>query len=123
LQLGLKGASEVKFIPYAAVFEFPLSPGKKWQGQYKGDCGLMCSFDLSYEGEVKGWEHITVPAGNFEALLIESRETYHVGFGVTKDALRRTWLVPELRHPAKFTYFYDGKPLHEYELVEFRVAD
>lgn len=122
-QLGQKGAEEVKFVPPAPYYQFPLEPGKKWRGAYKGECGVICSFEVDYEYQVRGWETLKLPAGKFEALRIDSRDTYrHIG-GMTSIGTRSAWLVPEIKHPVKFEYFYNGKRLHGYELEAYQVAE
>ena len=119
---GQRGASEVKFEPVAPYHQFPLEPGKKWRGTYKGECGALCSFEVDYEYEVRNWETVTVPAGTFEALRIESRDNYRHIFGMASLGLRTTWVVPEIAQPVKFRYVYDGKRLHEYELESYQPA-
>lgn len=121
-QLGQRNAEAIKFEPFAPNFQFPLEPGKKWRGQYKGECGPTCSFDVDYEYEVRGWETIAVPAGKFEALRIDSKDNYRHLFGMTSTGKRSAWFVPEIRHPVKFEYFYNGKRLHEYELESYQIA-
>ena len=121
-QLGQRGADDVRFVPFAPYFQFPLAPGKKWRGQYKGECGPLCSFEVDCEYEVRGWETISVPAGKFEALRIDSRDNYRHAFGMTSVGTRSAWLVPKLKHPVKFEYHYGGKRLHEYELESYQIA-
>ncbi len=123
VQLGQQGAEEVKFVPFAPYWQFPLEPGKKWRGTYKGDCGLICSFEVDYEYEVRGWETVTVPAGTFEALRIDSKDNYRYRVGPTGVGARTAWLAAEVRHPVKFQYFYNGKRLHQYELESYRLAE
>ncbi|MDO8933998.1 MAG: caspase family protein [Rhodocyclaceae bacterium] len=122
VQLGQQHAEEIKFVPFAPYFQFPLEPGKKWRGQYKGECGIICSFEVDYEYEVRGWETITVPAGKFEALRIDSRDNYRHAFGIASTGTRSAWFVPAIRQPVKFEYRYNGKRLHEYELESYQVA-
>ncbi len=55
VQLGQQGAEDIKFVPFAPQFQFPLEPGKKWRASYKADCGMLCGFESEYESEVRGW--------------------------------------------------------------------
>lgn len=119
---GQQGAAEVKFEPLAPYYRFPLTPGKKWQGSYKGECGMICSFEVNYEYEVHGWEKLTVPAGTFEALRIESTDKYRHVFGMTTLGKRTAWVVPDFGQPVKVRYIYEGKRLHEYELESYQPA-
>ena len=121
-QLGQTGASDIKFVPFALHYQFPLAPGKKWRGTFKGECGALCSFEVDSESEVRGWERITVPAGSFDALRIDSRETFRYLFGVTAQASGSVWLVPELKRPVKFAYTFSGKKIQDYELEAYQIA-
>ncbi|MDP2809734.1 MAG: caspase family protein [Rhodocyclaceae bacterium] len=122
VQLGQEGAAEVKFVPFAPQYQFPLEPGKKWRGQYKGECGPLCSFEADYENEVRGWERIKVPAGTFEALRIDSRETFKHAFGISSSGTGSVWLAPELKNPVKFEYTYSGRRIKDYELEAYQMA-
>ncbi|MCX7181002.1 MAG: hypothetical protein NTX56_20295 [Proteobacteria bacterium] len=77
---------------------------------------------MEYEYQVRGWETIKLAAEEFEALRIDSRDTYRYIGGMTGVGTRSAWLVPEIKHPVKFEYFYNGKRLHEYELEAYQVA-
>lgn len=121
-QTGQKGATDIKYLPSAARFKYPLEPGKKWRGTFKGECGALCDFEVDYEYEARGWETITVPAGKFHALRIDGTDNFRHLFGVTSVGTGSTWLVPELKHPVKFDYTYSGKRLYEYELEAYQVA-
>jgi hypothetical protein len=55
-------------------FDFPLSPGKTWQVEYKDDHPTdrkHSSEKITEKYSVTGWEDVTVPAGTFKALKIE----------------------------------------------------
>jgi hypothetical protein len=121
-QKGIKGADDIRFVPDASQFSFPLEVGKKWRGSFKGECGVLCSFEVDYEYEVRGWEKVTVPAGSFDAIRIEGRDNYRHAFGITSIGTRSTWLAPEIKHPVKFDYTYANKRLYQYELETYQVA-
>jgi uncharacterized caspase-like protein len=124
-QTGQKGAEtteNIKYVPAAARFKYPLEPGKKWRGTFKGECGVLCDFEVEYEYEARGWETITVPAGQFSALRIDGRDNFRHLFGIASVGTWSSWLVPEIKHPVKFDYTYSGKRLHEYELEAYQVA-
>ncbi len=56
-------------------FEFPLSPGKSWEVEYKDDHPTNRSHSSEQFKEkytVTGWEDVTVPAGAFRALKVEA---------------------------------------------------
>lgn len=122
---GEQKSSHVRFTPPLPFYQFPLQPGKRWSGQYKTeviDCGSMCDIDVKYEYEVRGWENVTVPAGTFQALRIEGRETSSAIFGITSHGRRTYWLVPEIRQAIKHEFFHDGKRIYEYELEAYQPA-
>lgn len=121
-QTGQIGAEDIKFVPFAPNFQFPLAPGKKWRGSFRGECGPLCSFDVDSEYEVRGWERISVPAGSFDALRIDAKDNYKHMFGLTSSGSGSMWLAPEIKRPVKFDYSYGGKPLYEYELETYQVA-
>lgn len=121
-QLGQTGASDIRFVPFAAHYQFPLEPGKKWRATFRGECGALCSFETNSESEVRGWEKVTVPAGTFNALRIDSRDTFRYVFGMTAHATGSVWLVPELKRPVKFDYTFSGKRIQDYELEAYQVA-
>ena len=122
LQTGQAGSEDIKFVPFAPNFQFPLLPGKKWRGTFRGECGTLCSFDVDSEYEVRGWEKVTVPAGSFDALRIDGRDNYRHLMGATSTGSGSMWLVPEIKRPVKFDYTYAGKRLHEYELEAYQLA-
>ncbi len=121
-QTGQAGAEDIKFVPLAPNFQFPLMPGKKWRGSYRGACGPLCSFDVDSEYEVRGWEKVSVPAGSFDALRIDGGDTYRHLMGAKSAGSGSMWLVPEIKRPVKFEYTYSGKRLHEYELEAYQLA-
>ena len=122
LQLGQQGLAELRFVPYASQFQFPLEPGKKWRSRYKGECGLLCNFEVNSESEVRGWERIKVPAGTFDALRIDVRDSYNHPFGATGAATGSVWLAPEVKRPVKYEYTYSGKTINDYELESYQIA-
>ncbi len=121
-QLGQKGAEDIRYVPFAEQFQFPLEPGKKWRGTFKGECGALCSFEVDYEYEVRGWERITVPAGTFDVLRIDGRDNFRHIFGLTSIGTSSVWFAPEAKRPVKLDYTYRGKRLYEYELEAYQIA-
>lgn len=119
---GQEYVGDLKFVPFAATYQFPLEPGKKWRARFKGECGVMCSFEVDSESEVRGWERITVPAGTFDALRIDSRDNFKHAFGMSSVGTGSIWLAPEVKRPVKFNYLYSGKKIKDYELEAYQVA-
>ena len=118
---GQQFVGDLKFVPFVEQYQFPLVPGKKWRSQHKGECGILCSFKVDSESEVRGWERITVPAGTFDALRIDSRNTW-TNLGFTYAATGSIWLAPEVKHPVKFEFIWDKTRLKDYELESYQIA-
>jgi hypothetical protein len=119
---GQQNVGSLRYVPFVAKYQYPLEPGKRWRAQFKGECGMMCSFEVDSENEVRGWERITVPAGTFDAIRIDSRETFRHLFGVTSVGTGSLWLAPEVKRPVKFDYTYGGKRINYYELEAYQLA-
>ncbi|MCB2147512.1 MAG: hypothetical protein KQI81_13635 [Deltaproteobacteria bacterium] len=91
-----------KFTPYVPYFSFPLAPGKAWEGSWKysvwGKKNKMETFNATMKSRVEGWEIVTTPAGEFNALKIVFEATHanpHSGRG--KETKGTRWYCPEVR--------------------------
>jgi hypothetical protein len=105
-------------------YKWPLEPGKKWIAQFKGDLAPATAnaaaqvIATTLNVEVKGWEKLTTPAGDFNTLKIiakgnwvTSNSTQANGTG-TFTATR--WYSPDARSDVQYTYEAfgaDGAPL------------
>jgi hypothetical protein len=88
------------FFLHAAYIAFPLAPGQRvtwswpWQPVRPGRI-------KQFEGEVKGWEQVTVPLGTFEAVRIDAVIKYidngHIG-GTARETI---WLSPRAQGVVK----------------------
>lgn len=90
----LHGVRFVEYTPFAPLLDFPLSPGKRWQGRYRAyTADTNFTFDIASECAVAAWEAVAVAAGTFEAFRIEC--TDQVAAGPDKGVLHWTrWFAP-----------------------------
>ncbi len=91
-----------KFTPHVPYFSFPLAPGKAWEGSYKysvmGKKNKMETVNATMKSRVEGWDTVTTPAGEFNALKIVFEATHknsHSGRG--KEIKGTRWYSPEVR--------------------------
>jgi hypothetical protein len=68
----LTNGSTYTFSPAYQAYAFPLAAGKSWNGRViSHDLATGRDFDVTYSATVTGWERVTVPAGEFDTLVIE----------------------------------------------------
>jgi hypothetical protein len=65
-----KTGKPIAYRPRLSVLSFPLWPGKKWEQKVRWQSG-SASGTFMVRQEVKTWEKVSVPAGDFETLRIE----------------------------------------------------
>ena len=118
----LSGILPIRYEPAAQNHQFPMLPGKSWQGRYKGECGFLCDHEIDYAHKIAGWETVSVPAGTFNALRIDSTETTRYSSVAPMTTRRTVWLVPALRVPAKIHYHYHDNKTQDYELESYRLS-
>lgn len=100
----------------------PMHVGKTWSGSASRGCtdsvGTYSSFSMSYTREVKAFERISVPAGAFDTLRVESQLQYTnaTGRGIPGNAYTGTqtcwWSVVlgrDVKCVVEYTY-PDGSP-------------
>jgi hypothetical protein len=91
------------YSPAKREYSFPLEVGKTWETKYSWST-LDQRGEITYSGAVKvlGWESITVPAGTFQALRLESEVWWRIGGdGRTGKDLTTYWYVPEVKRFVK----------------------
>lgn len=95
--------SVVRFDPHLPTFAFPLAPNQSWTRNFiavKVDSQEFGQHGQS-QGKVLGWEEVSVPAGHFKALRIETLTPYH-----TDQRKRNVFVDPKLRGGAQEQYWY-----------------
>lgn len=116
------------FVPDQGLLRFPLRPGDSHESSYDVRFPLQGEREVKHERHVKvvGWENVTVPAGTFRALRVESEGTWHrldTGFsGAAKEVM---WYSPQVKRYVKWTFDnWTPRGLNQswaWELVDYHV--
>ena len=96
-------------LPYYPSYSFPLQVGKTWKRKVELSNSKASDTTVSAELEsrVAGWEMVTVPAGLFLVLRIETKGRYKGSnydgswYGEIEDTL---WYSPEVRNAVRYEY-------------------
>ncbi len=90
---------QVEYVPHNRNFDFPLRPGKNWQGQSEIRSESF-SDTLTVKGSAEKWEVIRLTINGQEQMFLSLRIRYEHKTGVhTNQSL--CWYVPEIRYLAK----------------------
>ena len=95
------------FEPHQDIFRFPLRPGNTHEARYEVKFPQQGAYQVRQERKVRvaGWEEVTVPAGRFRALRVESEGTFQrldrSLSGTVKEVM---WYVPEVKRYVKWTF-------------------
>lgn len=114
----LKRNGERVLEPPLQRLRFPVAVGDRWETAYRYNnpqCGLTQS-KLSLQAA--GWEDITLPAGRFRALRVESSGQWRSGCGADRQT-HKQWYVAGLGVPVRQedVYFFQGR-IFGYEVQE-----
>jgi len=111
------------FFMYGAYLKQPLNVGDAvrfgwhWQGR-------SAASTKRYEGEMKSWDEVTVPAGTFRAAMIEGTWTYTEDGQFRGRAYEKFWYAPKVSQIVKIMRFGispdEGSKQIDAELVEIR---
>ena len=108
-----------EFKPHSPALAFPIELGKKWEGKYDGyraDQGASWKSDMSCE--VKAFEPVKVPAGEFEAYRIACADNWQAPpFSGTADST--FWYAPKIGTVVKNVNRSDSA--FDYELAAYHV--
>ena len=95
------------FEPDQELFKFPLRPGDAHDARYEVRFPRQGAYEVRHARHVKvvGWEEVSVPAGKFRALRIESQGTFErVDKSLSGTAKDIMWYVPEVKRYVKWTF-------------------
>ena len=122
---------EKKFLhqtkPFYPHYAFPLNKGKSWKQRVELTWSTVSDVKIVFDGlesKVLGWELVTVPAGNFWALKIEStgwnngtNSEYQWAGKVTETQ----WFAPDARNVVRTEYLekISGRTF-KHEITELR---
>ncbi|HET7672116.1 MAG TPA: hypothetical protein VFK84_17040 [Burkholderiales bacterium] len=116
------------FEPHQDIFRFPLRPGNTHEARYEVKFPQQGAYQVRHERKVRvvGWEELTVPAGRFRALRVESEGTFQrVDVSLAGRVKEVMWYVPEVKRYAKWTFenhgFRGRIQWWGFELVDYKV--
>ncbi len=95
------------YEPDQGLFSFPMHPGDEHDARYVVKDPTVGAFEVSFERHVRvvGWESVTVPAGTFRALRVESEGPFQRrDISMAGTAKEVAWYVPEVRRYVKWTF-------------------
>jgi hypothetical protein len=111
------------FFMYGAYLKQPLNVGDAvrygwhWQGK-------SAASTKRFEGQIKSWDEVTVPAGTFRAALIEGTWTYTENGEFRSRAYEKYWYAPKVSQVVKIMRFGmtpdEGSKQIDAELAEYR---
>jgi hypothetical protein len=104
LEHPLPNLQRFSYAPAFPAYAYPLAPGKTWYTVVNAtDPVTRRTYKVHTRGKVLGWERISVPAGEFDALKIQ-REVFAGNSDAVKtqeEILETDWYVPALRRTAR----------------------
>jgi hypothetical protein len=95
------------FSPDQGLFHFPLRPGDAHEAHYSTKFPQQGAYEVRHDRRVKvvGWEELSVPAGKFRALRIESEGRFQrVDTAISGTAKETAWYAPEVKRYVKWTF-------------------
>jgi hypothetical protein len=100
------------FNPHGAGPNYPIAAGDTWTLSYSVSCGNSAPIDYVQSGSVVDMETVTVPAGSFQALKLQSTLTWTVG-GTTRTQTITNWRdsVSSISVKESISTAYSGTPL------------
>jgi hypothetical protein len=89
------------YAPYAAGPTPPLTVGQTWQIDYTETCNTNPAIAYSQQGTIVDVESVTVPAGTYTALKLQSTITWTDSNGTTHTETITNWLDTASFHSVK----------------------
>lgn len=113
-----QGAEGRNYEPAYERVRYPVVPGSQWEIKY-GNSHPQCGQTSSVQHfKALGWEDVTVPAGSYRALRIESEGTWINSCGNDR-MVHRHWVVPGQAVPVRTEeLIYAGGRLYVGNLIE-----
>jgi len=125
---GISGESnKVVYSPSRGTFRFPLKVGDQYDAAYEVIIGTKdytrVVFKFARTARVVGWQEVTVPAGKFKALLIESDGTMtFADSGRQGPTSEKIWYSPDVRNWVK-SIVNNAGAIWQYELLSYKLTD
>lgn len=103
-ELPLTNTQRFRYEPVYVAYPYPLTPGKNWYTVLRSiDVQTGRHYNTHVRGKVLGWERISVPAGQFDALKIQ-REVFAgnmEGWRSQEEISEIDWYVPVVRRAVR----------------------
>jgi hypothetical protein len=103
-ELPLTNTQRFRYDPTYPAYDYPLQPGKSWRTVLRStDVATGRSYNTHVSARVLGWERISVPAGDFDALKIE-RSVFAgnmEGSRTQEEISEIDWYVPSVRRAVR----------------------
>jgi hypothetical protein len=91
------------YQPHGTGPDYPLTVGKTWGLQYNFTCGTQAPVAYAQTGTVVDVESVTVPAGTYSALILQSTLTWIDPNGTTHTQTVTNWRDINTMFPVKQT--------------------
>ena len=114
-----------RFVPKSDVYHFPLRVGESYTGvEFSFPHPRKADITVKMSVKVTGIapEKVTVPAGTFTALRIDTEQPYQLSDGYANLMQVTYWYVPDVGRYVKYKMFDYGRPTdnEETELVSYK---
>lgn len=114
----VKRAGDIVFEPPLQRARYPMAPGDRWQSAYNYNSPQCGATQATLAFKAVAWDDVTVPAGKFRALRVESEGTLRNGCGSNRQT-HKHWYVPDLTVPVRQeSIFYAQARIGRFELHE-----
>lgn len=120
--------NKVTLTPHRGTFHFPLRVGDQYESSYRlvttNQDKTKIEIVVARTSKVLGWETISVPAGTFSTLVVES---HGVTSSAKKDSPTSTvsekhWYSPDVRHWVK-SVIQNKNSAFELQLTSFKLKE
>lgn len=103
-ELPLTNTQRFRYEPTYPAYDYPLAPGKTWRRIVRStDVTTGRTYNTHVLAKVLGWERVSVPAGEFDALKI-ARQVFagnSEGFTSQEEIEETDWYVPGVRRAVR----------------------
>jgi hypothetical protein len=100
----LPNLQRFRYEPSLTAYPFPLAPGKTWRTVLSStDVTTGRKYNTHVHGKVVGWERVSVPAGEFDALKVQ-RQVFAgnmEGFRTQEEITEIDWYAPAVQRAVR----------------------
>lgn len=114
----IKRNGDIVFEPGLQRARYPMAPGDRWQAAFSYHNPQCGPTQATLNFKAAAWEDLTLPAGRFRALRVESEGVMRNGCGNNRQA-HKHWYVPDLIVPVRQeSTFYAQVRISRFEVHE-----